>query len=58
MYYNYSEAVKYIKPHRILAVNRGEAEKVLNVNIEVNKDEVISYLEKKIIKNEKSFVLS
>ena len=57
MYYNYSEAVKYIKPHRILAVNRGEAEKVLNVNIEVNKDEVISYLEKKIIKNEKSFVV-
>ena len=57
MYYNYSETVKYIKPHRILAVNRGEAEKVLNVNIEVNKDEVISYLEKKIIKNEKSFVV-
>ena len=57
MYYNYSEAVKYIKPHRILAVNRGEAEKVLNVNIEVNKDEVISYLEKKIIKDEKSFVV-
>ena len=57
MYYNYSEAVKYIKPHRILAVNRGEAERVLNVNIEVNKDEVISYLEKKIIKNEKSFVV-
>ena len=57
MYYNYSEAVKYIKPHRILAVNRGETEKVLNVNIEVNKDEVISYLEKKIIKDEKSYVV-
>ena len=29
MYYDYNEAVKYIKPHRILALNRGEAEKVL-----------------------------
>jgi len=56
MYYDYSEAVKYIKPHRILAINRGENEKVLTVGIDVNKDEIISYLEKKIIKNDKSFV--
>ncbi len=56
MYYDYSEAVKYIKPHRILAINRGESEKVLNVKIDVSKDEIISYLEKKIIKNDKSFV--
>ena len=57
MYYSYSEAVKYIKPHRILAVNRGEAEKVLTVSIDVNKDEILAFLEKKIIKNEKSFVV-
>ena len=56
MYYDYNEAVKYIKPHRILALNRGEKEKVLNVSIDVNKDEIIAYLEKKIIKNDKSFV--
>ena len=58
MYYDFSEAVKYIKPHRILAINRGEKEKVLNVSIDVNKDEIISYLEKKLIKNDKSYVVS
>ena len=58
MYYEYSEPVKYIKPHRILALNRGEREKILTVSIDVNKDEIISYLEKKNIKNDKSFVAS
>ncbi|MBR2828544.1 MAG: RNA-binding transcriptional accessory protein [Bacilli bacterium] len=58
MYYHYSEVIKSIKPHRILAINRGENEKVLTVGIDVNKDEIISYLEKKVIKNEKSFVTS
>ena len=58
MYYEYNEAVKSIKPHRILALNRGEDEKVLSVNIDVNKDEILAYLEKKIIKNDKSFVKS
>lgn len=57
MYYDYSEAVKSIKPHRILALNRGEKEKILSVSIEANKDEVIDYLEKKLIKNDKSFVV-
>ena len=56
MYYDYNEPVKYVKPHRILALNRGENEKVLNVSIDVNKDEIINYLEKKLIKNDKSFV--
>ena len=56
MYYDYSEAVKYIKPHRILALNRGEKEKVLNVSIDVNKDEIIDFLKRKMIKNDKSFV--
>lgn len=52
MYYDYSEKIKYIKPHRILALNRGENEKVLSVGIDNNKDEVINYLEKRIIKKE------
>ncbi len=57
MYYDYSEAVKYIKPHRILAINRGEKEKVLTVSIDVDKEGILSYLGKKLIKNEKSFVV-
>ena len=57
MYYDYEEKIKYIKPHRILALNRGENEDVLSVSIENDKDIVISYLEKRIIKNDKSFVV-
>lgn len=57
MYYDYSETVKSIKPHRILALNRGEREKVLNVSIDVNKEEIIDFIEKKIIKNNNSFVV-
>ena len=56
MYYEYNEPVKSIKPHRILALNRGEKEKILNVSIDVNKDEILAYLERKLIKNDKSFV--
>ena len=58
MYYEYNEAIKWIKPHRILALNRGEKEKILSVTIDINKDEILAYLEKKLIKNEKSFVTS
>ena len=58
MYYDYEEKIKYIKPHRILALNRGENEDVLSVSIEYDKDRVLGYLEKKIIKNEKSFVVN
>ena len=57
MYYDYSEPVKWIKAHRILALNRGEKEKVLTVSIDVDKDGILSYLEKKVIKNDKSFVV-
>ncbi len=57
MYYSYQEPVKYIKPHRILALNRGENEKVLSVSIDIDKEGVLSYLEKKLIKNDKSFVV-
>lgn len=58
MYYDYEEKIKYIKPHRILALNRGENEDVLSVSIEYDKDRVLGYLEKKIIKNDKSFVVN
>ena len=57
MYYEYKENVKYIKPHRVLALNRGEKEKILTVSLEINKEEIQNYLEKKIIKNTSSFVI-
>ena len=56
MYYQYQESVKQIKPHRILALNRGEKEKVLTVSIDANNKEIIANMEKTIIKNFDSFV--
>ena len=56
MYYDYNEPVKYIKPHRILALNRGEKENVLNVSIEIDNKEIETFLKSKIIKNDKSNV--
>ena len=58
MYYDYEEKIKYIKPHRVLALNRGENEDVLSVSIEYDKDRVLGYLEKRLIKNDKSFVVA
>lgn len=52
MYYDFSESVKYIKPHRVLAINRGENEKILNVSIDVNVDDIESYLQSKLIKKD------
>ena len=57
MYYDFSESVKYIKPHRILAINRGENEKVLTVSIDIDNSKIIEFLETKTIKNEKSNVI-
>lgn len=54
MYYEYSEAVKYIKPHRVLALNRGEKENILSVKIDFDEDKVISYLNDKMIKSSDS----
>jgi len=56
MYYDYSETIYSIKPHRILALNRGEKEKILNVNINIDDESIIKFLESKIIKNKQSFV--
>ena len=50
MYYDYSENLKSVKPHRILAINRGEKEGILSVNIEIDETYIINYLEKKVIK--------
>ena len=50
MYYEYSEDVSKIPPHRILAINRGEKEKILSVKINANEEKILSYLENKILK--------
>ena len=55
MYYDFSEPVRFIKSHRVLAINRGEANKILSVSIIVDTDKIVKYLEDKIIKKE-SFV--
>lgn len=49
MYYEFDEAVAKVAGHRVLAVNRGEKEKILNVKIEAPTEDIIRYLEKKII---------
>ena len=49
MYYHYEEPVKKTAGHRILALNRGEAEKVLTVRVEAPEERILRYLEKKVI---------
>lgn len=49
MYYEYSEPVCSIPGHRILAINRGEAEKILTVKIDAPVDRILRYLEKQLI---------
>ncbi len=49
MYYDFSEKLSTIPGHRILAVNRGESEKVLTVKVLAPEDKILRYLEKKII---------
>ena len=49
MYYQFQEPVKKLAGHRILALNRGEAEKFLNVKIQFPEEEILRYLEKKVI---------
>lgn len=56
MYYDYKEEVSKTKPHRILAINRGEKEKILNVSIDVDNTKIFEYLENKIVKNKNSYV--
>ncbi len=57
MYYEFSDRIKFIKNYRVLALNRGEKEKVLSVKLEYDNDEIYNYLRSKIVKNEKSFVV-
>ena len=55
MYYEYSEPIKYIPSHRILAINRGEKEEFLKVKIEKPEEKILAYIERDIIKGETQF---
>lgn len=57
MYYNFKEQFKYLKHYRCLAINRAEKEGVISVNLDYNIEDIISFLENKVIKNDKSFVV-
>ncbi|WP_035157305.1 Tex family protein [Cohnella thermotolerans] len=50
MYYNYSEPVKRLPPHRVLAINRGEREEVLSVGIEVPAERIVDELQRRLIR--------
>ena len=58
IYYDFKDRIKYMKSYRTLAINRGEKEGILSVSLDYDKDEIIKYLESKIIKNDKSFVVN
>lgn len=55
MYYSFEEPVSRLAGHRILALNRGEKEKILNVKIEAPEEKILRYLEKKIIVSENPY---
>ena len=52
MYYDYSESVKSIAPHRVLAINRGEKEEFLKVKLDINTDKIQRNIEDKYINND------
>ena len=55
MYYDYSEAIKFIPSHRILAINRGEKEEFIKVKLEKPEEKILLYIEKDVIKGETQF---
>lgn len=54
MYYDFSEPIKSIANHRVLAINRGEKEKKLKVNLFLNDEELIDFLKENLVKNKTS----
>lgn len=56
MYYEYSERINKIVPHRILAINRGEKEDVLKVDITVDETAIQRYLKKQMMQQESKFI--
>ena len=54
MYYDFTEPVAKLAGHRVLALNRGEAEKVLSVKIEAPQEDILRFLEKQVITRDNS----
>jgi len=54
MYYQYEEPIKKIVPHRVLALNRGEKEGILRVAIEPPTEQIVAYLKKKIVSDQRT----
>lgn len=57
MYYEYSENIAKVAGHRVLALNRGEKEKFLNVKIEAPEEDILRYLQKKVIRKDNPVTL-
>ena len=58
MYYEFEESVEKLAGHRILALNRGEKEKILTVKVEAPEEDILRYLEKKTIVNDNPYTTS
>ncbi|AXI38759.1 RNA-binding transcriptional accessory protein [Bacillaceae bacterium ZC4] len=54
MYYQYEEPIRKIVPHRVLALNRGEKEGILRVAIEPPTEQIVAYLKKKIVSDQRT----
>ena len=55
MYYEFDDALAKLAGHRVLALNRGEAEKILTVKIEAPEEDILRYLEKKVISRDNPY---
>ena len=58
MYYDYTESIPKVAGHRTLAINRGEAEKILTVKIEAPEEKILQYLAKKVITKDNQYTSS
>lgn len=57
MYYDYEEPVKSIRPHRVLAINRGEKEEILRVSMHAPEEDIVEYIRKKVFGQETTGML-
>lgn len=58
MYYEFQDRIKYIKHYRVLAINRGEKEGVLSVNLNYDNEKILENYQERVIKNKESFVVN
>lgn len=57
IYYDYKEAVKKLPPHRVMAVNRGENEEIIQVKLTVDGDSIYRIIKKEVLENNKNIFL-